>query len=614
MNSQDNMVSQIDDWLIMAGFMRDAFNQPGFKDKMLWPLAAGAALGIFCFAACMVLLLWMMSKDLVPSGKGLLVRCGLFLSLSVWLGYAAERASFQYYTLFSVSNEIFFAAAMTSLAIFSDRRTSREPFASPGALVVKNVLWPLWRLFLLGFIVQLAALPYFLAEIVYGAALAVSALIFLRRIKRMPPERSIDIGLTRILGGALFVLFGLTLAGFPQLAILLTSALFYLSLSVRFSLAIFRFLSTLEPQKKQGPPILLAVFSGIGFPLIFLTLLLLFLWLISIQFGGENVYFEYISQEFRYESFAISLGRLCIIIAGFYLTKMLAALSSLLVDDMQSRTPAMDKGAAASLKAIARYFWWGVFILSVLFFLGFSPTSLAVVAGGLSVGIGFGLQNIVNNFISGLILLFGRSVQAGDVIELGGVMGVVKEVNIRNTEVLSFDNATLFTPNSDLIANRIVNWSHADPSVRREIDVGVAYGSDLGLVRSLLVEAALESPFVMRSPRPTPLFWNFGDSSLDFKLRFWVDSIMNAAQTMSDVRDAIDLRFRKHGVDIPFPQADVRVTQAGPAKAAAPDDPAASDAPDDTDSTDNAGGQDGPDASRNAEVQEGAHRPDETLP
>ncbi len=593
MNSQDNILRQADDWRIMMSFIRDGVSQPGFMNRLIWPLAGGAAIGLAAFALSVLTVFKLVKKGYAPRGSSLLLRCGLLLSLTVWIGYAAEKAPFQYYTLFSVASEIFFAAALTALAIYADRRTSGEPYAAPGALAGKSVLWLLWRLFLFGFIIQLIGFPYFIAEALYAAALAWSGLVFWRRARTIPEDRRFDLALTKMLGAAFFGLFVLTLAGYPQLAILLTSALFYLTLSVRFSLAIFRFLSGLGQKKTHGPPVLLAVFSGLGFPLIFLTLLLLFLWLISIQFGGENVFFEYISREFRYESFAISLGRLCVIIVGYYLTRMLAALSSILIEDMRSRAPAMDKGAAASLTAIARYFWWGFYILCVLFFLGFSPTSLAVVAGGLSVGIGFGLQNIVNNFISGLILLFGRSIQAGDVIEAGGVLGVVKEVNIRNTEVLSFDNATLFTPNSDLISNQIVNWSHADPTVRRDIDVGVAYGSDLALTRSLLIQAALESPFVLRDPRPNALFWNFGASSLDFKLRLWVDSIMNAAQTLSDVRDAIDRLFREHGVEIPFPQADVRVTQAAPAPR---DEPA------------------GPAVPQDGETPQGAHLPDEALP
>ncbi len=457
--------------------------------------------------------------------------------------------------------EILFAAALSTMAVFLQRQSVSE-----SALQTFSYLWPLWRLLLLGFVIQALSLPYFLAEAVFAPALILTGAGFARRSRRIDQKRALDLALTRLLAVACLALGLYALAGAPQVAILLTSTLFYALLAVRYSLALFRMLTRYDARKEASEPrFILAIFSGAGLPLIFLVLLIFFLWLVSVQFGGEDVFTEYFSREFRYQSFAISVSRMLIIIAAFYAAKILVALSGLLITDMRERNPTMDKGAAVSLAAIAKYFWWGVYLLCVLFFLGFSPTSLAVVAGGLSVGIGFGLQNIVNNFISGLILLFGRSVQAGDVIEVGGILGVVKEVNIRNTEVRSFDNATLFTPNSDLISNRITNWSHRDSSVRRDIDVGVAYGSNLELVRDLLVKAALESPFVMRDPRPLALFWNFGDSALEFKLRLWIDSIMNAARTLSDVRDAVDRLFRENGVDIPFPQTDVHIKQAPPA-------------------------------------------------
>ena len=229
------------------------------------------------------------------------------------------------------------------------------------------------------------------------------------------------------------------------------------------------------------------------------------------------------------------------------------------IRDLPRLRPGIDPGVRDVLDTTSLYLLWGFYALISLFLLGFSFTSLAVVAGGLSVGIGFGLQNIVNNFVAGLILLFGRSIQAGDTIQIDTTWGKVRKVNIRNTMVQTFDNATMFVPNSDLIAGKLINWSHRDPTVRREISVGVAYGSNTEQVRTILLEAASVHPRVLRDPAPSVQFQNFGESSLDFKLFFWVDDVSVGLSTMSDIRFTIDRRFREEGIDIPFPQREVRI-------------------------------------------------------
>lgn len=150
--------------------------------------------------------------------------------------------------------------------------------------------------------------------------------------------------------------------------------------------------------------------------------------------------------------------------------------------------------------------------------------------------------------------------QPGDVIEVNGVWGKVMSVNIRNTEVQTFDNAKIFVPNSTLIANNLTNWTHRnDVRMRRDVLVGVAYGSDIQLVKKLLLESATEHPAVLSSPEPAVIFSNFGASSLDFTLRFWVRHVDLGVSASSEIREAIDRKFREHGVEIPFPQMDVHV-------------------------------------------------------
>ncbi|MFP4453944.1 MAG: mechanosensitive ion channel family protein, partial [Desulfobacterales bacterium] len=179
------------------------------------------------------------------------------------------------------------------------------------------------------------------------------------------------------------------------------------------------------------------------------------------------------------------------------------------------------------------------------------------------IGIGFGLQNIFNNFLSGIILLFERPIQVGDVIEIGGIWGTVREINVRSTQVRTFDNADLIIPNSDFISQSLTNWSFRDARIRRTVEVGVAYGSDTELVRSILIEVAYQHPRILRRPHPEVLFSDFGESALIFKLRFWahIDWFLIVE---TDVRFDIDRRFRENNIVIPFPQRDLHFKSDNP--------------------------------------------------
>jgi small-conductance mechanosensitive channel len=153
----------------------------------------------------------------------------------------------------------------------------------------------------------------------------------------------------------------------------------------------------------------------------------------------------------------------------------------------------MEPGLQDSITTISIYLLWGLGVVMALSILGVSTTSLAVVFGALSIGIGFGLQNIFNNFISGVILLLERPIQVGDTIEIGGIRAEVKKINIRATIVQTFDNASLIIPNSEFISSQVTNWSFKEPSLRRNLEIGVAYGSDVELVKKTLLEITTKS-------------------------------------------------------------------------------------------------------------------------
>jgi len=193
---------------------------------------------------------------------------------------------------------------------------------------------------------------------------------------------------------------------------------------------------------------------------------------------------------------------------------------------------------------------------------GVDFSGLALIAGALSVGIGFGLQNIVNNFVSGLILLFERPIKRGDWIVVGNTEGYVKKISVRSTIIQTFDWSDVIVPNSELISSQVTNWMLYNIYGRVIVPVGVAYGSDTGLVKELMLEVANSHPRVITDgsvPEPLVLFKEFGDSSLNFELRCFIRDIDYRIRTRSDLNFAIDAIFRKNGVEIPFPQRDVHV-------------------------------------------------------
>ena len=221
-----------------------------------------------------------------------------------------------------------------------------------------------------------------------------------------------------------------------------------------------------------------------------------------------------------------------------------------------------DTATSESVATILGYIGFVLALLIGLSVAGVNLTNLAIVAGALSVGIGFGLQNIVNNFVSGLILLSERPVRRGDYVRVGSVEGEVRKIHIRATEIETLDRVSVVVPNSELISSAVYNWRLRDPFLRVVINVGVAYGSDTELVRELLVEAGLAHEATL--PRGTPgvpdthaYFVDFGDSALNFELRTYIRDVSLRARVGSDLRFAIDKLFREHGVVIPFPQRDV---------------------------------------------------------
>lgn len=251
------------------------------------------------------------------------------------------------------------------------------------------------------------------------------------------------------------------------------------------------------------------------------------------------------------------LAALCIVIVA----RIVASIVGRTVERvLESR--GLDKGLRHSVGKISRYIMTTIGVFVALGTIGVDTS--AIMAGGavLLVGIGFGLQKLAENFISGLLLLIERPVRKGDLVDIGGVVGTVEDIGLRATTVLSRDGVTVIVPNSNLISGTVVNYTVPTPHRRIWIKLGVAYGTDLELASKVLVDIALAEPAIERTPAPEVRHQDFGDSSIDLALVAWIAEAKDDLAIASRLRFAIDKAFREHSIEIPFPQRVVHTKAA----------------------------------------------------
>jgi len=248
-------------------------------------------------------------------------------------------------------------------------------------------------------------------------------------------------------------------------------------------------------------------------------------------------------------------------VASLFLVVLLARfIRRILRTRLLARTR-LDPGVQYLISRIAGYVVLVLGLLVALQTVGVDLSSLTVLAGALGVGIGFGLQNVVNNFVSGLILMGERSIQVGDRVEVGDAHGRIVHIGARATTVQTNDNISIIVPNSEFVSAQVINWSHAgDPRVRLRIPIGVSYRSDPHQVERLLLEVAAGNEHVLEEPAPRVMFREFGDSSLNFELRIWTSDMTHRPGALKgQLNFAIWDKLKEAGIEIPFPQRDLHI-------------------------------------------------------
>lgn len=263
------------------------------------------------------------------------------------------------------------------------------------------------------------------------------------------------------------------------------------------------------------------------------------------------------SSLISFKEYELTLADLLLIIAGYTLLQfVLKVMRSRLTKAVFKRNK-IDIGRQASLLQIIQYVLYTIFFIFSLELIGLNLSILLAGSAALLVGLGFGIQQIFNDLVSGLIMLFEGNVEIGDILEVGDLIGRVEKVGLRTSKITTRENIIIVVPNSKFIVENVINWTHLLDTVRFDVLVGVAYGSDVQLVKELLLQCVKKHSKIVSQPEPIVRFKDFGSSSLDFQICFWSNEVWHIEDVKSDLRFAIDQAFRENNIVIPFPQRDL---------------------------------------------------------
>ena len=289
------------------------------------------------------------------------------------------------------------------------------------------------------------------------------------------------------------------------------------------------------------------------------TWIVFLLWIMRIIEQSGRLVVELFSKRWTLGHVQIGLGALVAFATALTIGIVTARILRFLLDEAVFPHMSLPRGVPAAISTTVGYLIVTAGFMMAFLAAGLEMSQFTFLAGAFGVGIGFGLQNVVNNFVSGLILLYERPIQVGDVLTVGTLQGHVRRIGIRSSTLATFDGAEVIVPNATLIATEVVNWTLSDRLRRVEIPVGVSYGSDPRAVLELLLNVATAHKEVLAAPAPTALFMGFGESSLNFELRIWTPDYDTYVRVASDLRTAIFAAFRDAGIEIPYPQRDVHV-------------------------------------------------------
>lgn len=262
---------------------------------------------------------------------------------------------------------------------------------------------------------------------------------------------------------------------------------------------------------------------------------------------------------FTVKDYTFSVYNIFVVVLIFFLAKLIISFTTLFLKHRFRKKETLDEGKQYTIITMFSYIFWTCTVLLALDSLGFHVTAILIACSSLLVGVALGLQQFFTDIVSGFVLLFEGTIKVGDIVETDNLVCRVTQINIRTSKVLTRDGNVIIIPNRKLTSENISNWSYADVKTRFKVEVGVGYGSDTALVRELLLEAAKEQRHVDNNKGVTVRFEEFGDSALNFELLFWTSNRWSIDDVKSDLRFAIDKKFRDNDISIPFPQRDLHI-------------------------------------------------------
>lgn len=265
----------------------------------------------------------------------------------------------------------------------------------------------------------------------------------------------------------------------------------------------------------------------------------------------------------HYHSYSITVMNVGIIIFIYLITWLILKIFDIFMKRSVRRRDWMERSTLYALEKLAAYFAYTIATGIALETIGLDLTIILAGSAALLVGIGLGIQQIFNDFTSGLIILFGGTVKVGDIVEFNNTVGKIIEIEFRTSKITTRDNITIIVPNSKLVSENVINWTTMDDLTRFNVDVQVAYGTDTALVKSILEEVATNHPSTSTQNGVNVQFKDFGESGLQFRVFFWATSNWEIEFVKSDMRFSIDEAFRDKGIRIPFPQRDVHLFENG---------------------------------------------------
>jgi potassium efflux system protein len=268
---------------------------------------------------------------------------------------------------------------------------------------------------------------------------------------------------------------------------------------------------------------------------------------------------ESIYQKRQFGEFTFSFDNLFLFFFILFMSGLSARIVSFLTTESNSNGSGAKKSALGSWLLLIRIAIITLGVLLAFISIGIPMDKIALMISALSVGIGFGLQNVINNLVSGLIIAFEKPINLDDIVEVGGNMGKMKSIGIRSSVITTWDGADVIIPNGDLLSQHLVNWTMGSNRRRFEIDLGVAYGSDLNQVKTIITNVLMEHELILKNPSPMVWVTKFGESSIDFVIKYWVPHFNFGNDVRNDIIIAIDIAFKTNGIEIPFPQQDVHI-------------------------------------------------------